>query len=312
VNRDELRKLIVGIVTTVPTPFDAQFEVDYGRMAELTQFWVESGLVAGKAVIKVAAAMGEGGMLEDAEWANLLRTTVQAAKGKAAIAAGIHHKDTRRAIKDARLAEDLGAVAVQVSPPVFSWPTAGDLLRHFEAISDAIGIGVIIYNNWWWPGGNVSVDTFLKMADFEHIVAIKWSVQDESKYDEMARLTPYFNVIDNQSRPARCHQLGGRGYINRTAHAYPPHDLRIWELLEARRYDEAQRLYDSIDVPTWQFYERLALESGGEARMIKGMMEIMGHPCGASRPPTLPMSRAQMAELRQILIAGGWPVPPAR
>jgi len=27
-------------------------------MAELTQWWVESGLVKGKAVIKIAAAMG--------------------------------------------------------------------------------------------------------------------------------------------------------------------------------------------------------------------------------------------------------------
>ena len=308
-NREELRKLIVGPITTVPTPFDDDLEVDYGRMAELTRFWVDSGLVAGKAVIKVAAAMGEGGMLEEAEWALLLQTVVQAAKGKAAIVAGIHHKDTRRAIRDARLAQDLGAIGVQVSPPVFSWPTPGDILRHFEAVSDAIGIGIVIYNNWWWPGGNTLPETFLKMKDFEHVVAIKWSVPETQKYEDMALFSPYFNVLDNHMRPALCHKLGGRGYINRTAHAYPQHDLRIWALLESKRYDEAQALFETVDIPTWKFYEKMAAESGGEARMIKGMMKIMGLPVGVSRPPTLPMNAEQMAELRQILVGAGWPVP---
>jgi len=308
-NREELRKLFVGPITTVPTPFDDDLEVDYGRMAELTQFWVESGLVRGAAVIKVAAAMGEGGMLEEAEWSHLVRTVVQASKGKAAVVAGIHHKDTRRAIKDAKIAEDLGAVGVQVSPPVFSWPTQDDLLRHYEALSDAIGIGIVIYNNWWWPGGNVPPAIFLRMKDFEHVVAIKWSVPKEQKYEDMAMLTPYFNVLDNDAKPALCHKLGGRGYINRTAHAYPQHDLRIWALLESKRYDEAQALFEKVDVPTWKLYEEMAAESGGEARMIKGMMAIMGHPCGVSRPPTLPMNAAQMAKLRQILLDAGWPAP---
>jgi len=307
--RDELKKLIVGPIATVPTPFDEGMEIDYGRMAELTRFWVDSGLVAGTAVIKVAAAMGEGGMLDDDEWAALLRTVVQAGRGKAAVVAGIHHKDTRRAIREARLAGDLGAIGVQISPPVFSWPTQDDLLRHYGAISDAIDIGIVIYNNWWWPGGNILPETFMKMKDFEHVAAIKWSIPEGQKYEDMAALAPIFNILDNHGHPALCHQLGGRGYINRTAHAYPAHDLRIWELLETKRYDQAQALFESVDIPTIQFYGRAAAESGGEARMVKGIMEIMGHPAGVSRLPTLPLSRAQTAELRHILLEAGWPVP---
>ena len=67
-DRAELRELIQGPIATVPTPFDDDFEVDFGRMHELTQQWVDEGLVKGKAVIKVAAAMGEGPMLKDEEW----------------------------------------------------------------------------------------------------------------------------------------------------------------------------------------------------------------------------------------------------
>ena len=62
-----MKKLIQGPFATIPTPFDENFRVDYGRMCEVTQWWVENGLVNGKSVIKVAAAMGEGPQLGDSE-----------------------------------------------------------------------------------------------------------------------------------------------------------------------------------------------------------------------------------------------------
>ena len=61
-NIEEIKSLIVGPIATVQTPFDDKFEVDYGKMYELTQMWVDEGLVKGRAVLKVAAAMGEGPM----------------------------------------------------------------------------------------------------------------------------------------------------------------------------------------------------------------------------------------------------------
>jgi len=307
--RDELKKLVQGIICTVPTPFDDDFEVDYGRMAELTRFWVDGGLVAGKALIKVGAAMGEGPMLDDTEWPFLLRTVVQASGGKAAIAGCIHHKDTRRTIKDAKLAQDLGAIALQIAPPVFGWPTPDDILRYFEAVSNAIDIGIIVYNQPWWPNGGISPATYARMKDFEHLVAIKWSNPNDQEWEEMFKMADVFNILDNNDRLARSHRLGARGYINRTAHVYPPHDLRIWELLEAKRYDEAQKLFDSVNDVFQELYAKYSVESGGEGRLVKGFMAAMGKPVGSSRPPTLPLSKEQMAEIKLRLAGAGWPVP---
>ena len=75
-NRDELRKIIVGPMATVGTPFDENYEVDLGKMYEMIQWYVENGLVTGKAVIKVAAAMGEGPQLRDWEWQALLLSLI--------------------------------------------------------------------------------------------------------------------------------------------------------------------------------------------------------------------------------------------
>jgi 4-hydroxy-tetrahydrodipicolinate synthase len=305
---DDLRKLIQGPIATVPTPFDDRFEIDYGRMAEATHYWVENGLVAGRAVIKVAAAMGEGPMLRDDEWPALLRTVVQSAHGKGAIVCGIHYKDTKRTIEDAKRAQDLGAIALQISPPIFNDPSQDDILRYYADVSDAIDIGIMVYNTHWLRGGTVTPETIRRMVEIEHIVSIKWSNPEGVPYEEMRTFSAAFNVIDNSSQPVRCHQLGGRGFINLTSEIYPAHDLAVWDLLENRRHDEAQVLFDHVNVPLREFYARVTQKSGGQARLKKGMMALIGRPMGASRPPSQPLDDVEMSELREIMRGFGWPI----
>jgi 4-hydroxy-tetrahydrodipicolinate synthase len=307
-NIQEIKDLIVGPIATVPTPFDDDFEVDYGRMYELTQGWVDNGLVKGRGVIKVAAAMGEGPMLRDDEWPYLLRSVVQAADDKAAIVCGLHYKDTKRTIEDAKRAQDLGAHALQVCPPVFNLPSQDDLLDYFGELSDAVDIGVMVYHTHWLKGGEIDTDTILKFADFEQVVSIKWSVPEGRDFDDMAKFSDRFAVIDNTGQLARSHKLGARGYINLTVESYPPHELKVWELLEAGKHDEGQALFESVDAPLREFYVKLEQRSGGQARLKKGIMALMGQPVGASRPPSKPLNEAELAELRDVLLGFGWPV----
>ena len=306
--RDELKPLFVGPIATVPTPFDDNFEVDFSRMHDLTEGWVENGLVKGRSVIKVAAAMGEGPMLGDDEWPFLLRTVVQASAGRAAVVCGLHYKDTKRTIDDAKRAQDMGAVGLQVCPPIFNLPSQDDLLDYFGELSDAIDIGIMVYHTHWMSGGRIEVDTIMKMADMEQIAAIKWSAPEGVDYSEMSRFSGIFSVIDNGGGAALCHKLGGRGYINLTAEAYPAHDLKVWDLLEAGQYDEAQALYDSVNEPLRVLDEKLTGRSGGQARLKKGIMALMGQPVGASRPPSKALNEGELDEVRDVLLGFGWPV----
>ena len=321
--RDELKKLIQGSICTLPAPFDENHRADYGRMYELCKFLVDQGLRTGNSVLKVAAAGGEGSQLADDEWAAMVQSVVSAADGKVPVMAGISHKDTYRTIEDAKKAQDLGAVGLQISPPIFNDPKQDDLLRHYSAISDGIEIGVMVYNTPWFSmqmgkrygGGGIHSlgdhhpDTIVKMADFEHIVAIKWSVSDDYEYEEMTRFAHIFNVLDNNTDPMLCHKLGGRGYINTFNDAYPAHDIEIWNLMESGRYEEAQKLYMHPRTPEMAaFSAKVMAKSGGIARIKKGIMEVMGQPVGAMRPPSLPLMEEEVDELREIVRSWGWPV----
>ena len=306
-DRAELKKLIVGPVAPVPTPFDDDYEVDLGKMAELVQWWVESGAVAGKCVIKIGAQAGEGEKLREAEGPALLRTAVQAAGGKASIMGAIHHKDTIRAVDDVKRAQDLGAMGLQISSAIFNSPNQDDHLHHYEAISDASEIGVMVYNTPWWPYGSIFVDTFRKMVDFEHIVAIKWAVPEGAEFEDIFELKDTFNIIDNTVQPIRNHKLGGRGYVQNELGVYPTHDLRIWELMEAGRYDEAETLFDSVVPKLRAFGEEIGKRSGHRGG-AKAMMKLMGRPIGPTRPPATPLDAQEMSELRDLIGGFGWPL----
>ena len=307
-NRADLRDLIQGPIATVPTPFDDDYEVDFGRMHQLTQQWVEEGLVKGKAVIKVAAAMGEGPMLKDEEWPLLLRTVVQAADDRAAIVCGLHYKDTKRTIEDAKIAQDMGAIGLQICPPIFNLPSQDDLLDYYSDISDNIEIGIMVYCTQWMPGGLVEVDTIMRMKDIPQVASIKWSPPPGGKQEDMAQFTDIFSVIENGGSPTLSHRLGGRGYINLTAEAYPPHDLELWDLLESQQYDAAQELWDKVNTPLREYSAKVDERSGGQARVKKGLSYLMGKPAGSSRPPSKPLNAEDIDELREILVGFGWPV----
>ena len=303
--RDELGKLIRGTLGTIPTAFDDKMKVDLARMADLTKWWVENGMGTDVAPIKVAAAMGEGPDLSDDEWPHLLRTVVNAAGSDVVVICGLKTKNTLHTIEDAKKAQDLGAIGLQIDLPLFHHPNQDDYVRYFTDISDAIDIGIMVYNTYWFGCESLTAETMLRLADAEHVVAVKWDVPEGEDYDQMCKFSHIFNVIDNSSQPVRSHKNGGRGYISSTITAYPQHDLEIWQLLEAHRYEEAQARFSRLREAIASFKPNK--QSGGY-RLIKGMMAAMGQPVGSPRPPTLPLDDRDIAELKRILKGVGWPV----
>src|SRR5262249_30715321 len=152
----------------------------------------------------------------DDEWPHLLRTVVKASNSKAAIVCGLKTKDTLHTIEDAKRAQDLGAIGVQIDLPVFHHPTQDDIVRYFTHISDAIDIGIVLYHTFWLGVPPTTAESVRRLAGAEHLVAIKWSVPPDGDYDDMRRFADQVNVIDNANQAVRCHKIGGRGYINNT------------------------------------------------------------------------------------------------
>ena len=308
-NRDELRKLIRGTIVTVPTAFDDDFRLDLATMTDLTKWWVEQGLGTEDSPLKTSAAMGEGPDLSDDEWPHLLRTVVNAAGSDANVICALKPKNTLQTIDDAKKAQDLGAIGLQIDLPFFHHSTQDDNVRFFSDISDAIDIGIMIYNTHWFTLNPqkeyMKAESMLRLKDAEHVAAIKWTVPEGEDYEDMTKFCEYFNVIDNTSSPARCMKLGGAGYISALIAVYPQHDREIWCLLEAGKYDEAEAKKAHVNSVLGAWQAKTGAVSGGY-RQMKGMMAALGRPVGPPRPPTLPCTDEEIAEVKVLLEQLGW------
>jgi 4-hydroxy-tetrahydrodipicolinate synthase len=312
-DRATLRAITRGPIATLPTAFDADYRLDLPTMARMTDWWIDQGLVPGRAILKVAAAMGEGPDLTDAEWAQLLETVARAGDGRATLFAAIKTKATHQTIDDAKRAQDLGYVGLQIDLPMFHHPYQHDMIRYFTDISEAIDVGVLIYNTWWFGDdsfgeASMSPETIRHLATTtEHVVGIKWSAPPDLDWEVMRDFADVINVIDNTGDYVRAAQLGAAGFIGEPIVYVPRHDLELWDLLEAQRWDEAKALMDRIHYPIWAFMAKTKRRSGGY-RAPKAILRLLGLPMGDPRPPTLPLQPDELAELETLLRSLDFPV----
>lgn len=305
----QLKGMIKGPIAAVPTAFNPDFSLDLATMADLTDWWIGQGIANGRTALKVTAAIGEGPDLGDDEWPRVLDAVVKRANGRVPVIVGLKSTGTFRAIQDVQRAEALGAIGVQVDLPFLHHPTQDDYVRYFTDLSDATGIGILIYNTWWFGAPSATAETMAKLADAEHVIGIKWSVPPDGAvdYDDMRLFSERFNVIDNSGQWVRCHRNGGRGHISSTAHVWPKHQLHVWDLLEAGNYDEAQIEYERVEPPIRKVMTGVMSRSGGY-QTAKALLDLMGHSAGPARPPSLPLLPDELDQLRDIMCGLGWPV----
>ena len=304
-NREELKQIMRGVSVAVPTPFDQDYRLDLAATTDLTQWWVSQGLGGGESMIKLCSAWGQGPDLSDDEWPHLVRTVVDAGGPGVNVMCGLKSKDTMRTIEDAKIAQDMGANSLQIELPYNHAPNQDQYVKHFTMISDAIDIGIMIYNTYWFGVSPIEPETMRRLEDAEHVAAVKWNYPDPDGYDKMREFSDTFNVIDNSGQHVRCFKNGGAGIVSAFAPAYPPHDLTVARLLKEGKYEEAEALTDAEDGALAPVRAKTA-QSGGGYRLAKAMMDIVGHPTGPPRLPTEPLDAEERAMLREAMEKLGW------
>mgnify|MGYP001474709354 CR=1 FL=1 len=134
-----------GVFAALVTPMKANEEIDYATLSAFADHLVRQGV---HGLIPLGST-GEYYALTAGERERVIRTTVEAAAGRVPVVAGTNAGSTREVLAYSRQAEQLGCDGVMLAPPYYSLPQADELLVHFRAVSDAIGIPIMLYN---YPG----------------------------------------------------------------------------------------------------------------------------------------------------------------
>ncbi len=173
-----------GIFPALVTPMTADEEVDYNTLAGFVDYLITEGGVQGLIPL---GSTGEFYALSADERSEVLKTTIQTAAGRVPVVAGANAGSTRDVVRYCRQAEELGAAGVLLGAPYYSLPRNEELLEHFHAVNDAIGIPIMLYNYPGRTGVDMTPDLVQRLAELPRVQYIKESSGDITRTSEIIR-----------------------------------------------------------------------------------------------------------------------------
>jgi len=203
---------IIGTGVALVTPFNAQGTVDHEALARIVNYQVENSID----YLVVLGTTGESVTLSKQEKKEVIHTIQQANDGRLPLVIGIGGNDTAVVVNELKTADLNGFAAILSVSPSYNKPTQEGIYQHFKAVSEASPLPIILYNVPGRTASNMSVETVVRLAAFENVVAIKEAAGDLVQAMKMIQYTPKdFLVISGDDMIANAMTLaGGAGVIS--------------------------------------------------------------------------------------------------
>ena len=289
---------ITGSIPAMVTPMLEDGSVDYASLRKLIDWHIAEGTDC----IGVVGTTGESPTVNVEEHREIIRVSVEQAKGRVPIMAGCGANSTAEAIELAKFAKSVGADCQLQVVPYYNKPTQEGLYQHFKAIAEAVpDLPVILYNV---PGRSVADmqhETVLRLAQVPGIVGIKEATGNIERAQWLIRDLPKeFAVYSGDDPSAVALMLcGGKGNVSVTANVAP---RLMHELCVAAMAGDVQKAME-IQFKLMPMHKNLFVEANPIP--VKWAMARMGLCGGALRLPMTELSKSQQPVVEAAMRASG-------
>jgi 4-hydroxy-tetrahydrodipicolinate synthase len=289
---------ITGSIPALVTPMLEDGSVDYASLRKLIDWHIAEGTDC----IGVVGTSGESPTVNVEEHREIIRVSVEQAKGRVPIMAGCGANSTAEAIELAKFAKSVGADCQLQVVPYYNKPTQEGLYQHFKAIAEAVpDLPVILYNV---PGRSVADmqhETVLRLAQVPSIVGIKEATGNIERAQWLIRDLPKeFAVYSGDDPSAVALMLcGGKGNVSVTANVAP---RLMHELCVAAMAGHVQKAME-IQFKLMPMHKNLFVEANPIP--VKWAMARMGLCGGTLRLPMTELSKSQQPVVEAALRASG-------
>ncbi|MEP7036389.1 MAG: 4-hydroxy-tetrahydrodipicolinate synthase [Actinomycetota bacterium] len=157
------------VLTAMVSPMNLDGSLDLDGAQKLAVHLVENGHDG----LVVNGTTGESPTTTDAEKVELVRAVVEAVGHRAHVVAGAGSNNTAHCVELAQAAAKAGAQALLVVTPYYNKPPQEGVLAHFTTVADATDLPVMVYDIPGRTGTPIHTQTLVRMAEHQHIVAVK-------------------------------------------------------------------------------------------------------------------------------------------
>jgi len=289
---------ITGSIVALVTPLHEDGSVDYPALRKLIDWHIAEGTDC----IGVVGTTGESPTVNVDEHCEIIRVSVEQAKGRVPVMAGCGANSTAEAIELARFAKKVGADCQLQVVPYYNKPTQEGQYLHFRSIAEAVGdLPMVLYNVPGRSVADMAHDTVLRLAQVPGIVAIKEATGNIERAQWLIREAPKgFSIYSGDDPTAVALMLcGGHGNISVTANVAP---RLMHELCVAAMAGDVKRAME-IQFRLMPVHKQLFVEPNPIP--VKWAMQRMGLCGGTLRLPMTPLTAGNTAVVEGALRASG-------
>jgi 4-hydroxy-tetrahydrodipicolinate synthase len=157
------------------------------------------------------------------EHCEIIRVSVEHAKGRVPIMAGAGGNSTREAIELAKYAKKVGADCTLSVVPYYNKPSQEGIYQHFKSIAEAVDIPMVLYNVPGRTVADMQVETVLRLAQVPGVIGIKEATGQIDRAAWLIKQAPKGFAIysGDDSTAVALMLLGGQGNVSVTANLAP-------------------------------------------------------------------------------------------
>ncbi|MDF2934662.1 MAG: dihydrodipicolinate synthase [Paenibacillaceae bacterium] len=290
---------IKGVISPIVTPIDDEERVEEAGLRRMVDYVIQGGVHG----ILAMGSNGEFFGLDFAQQQRALTIILDQSAGRVPVYMGIGAITTRECVKIALMAEEAGAQAITILPPMFLTPNEEELFLHFKTIADAVQLPVLLYNNPDKVKNNISVKLLLRLAEIPNIVGMKDSSGDMTLTAEYLRLTrdKGFKIFAGRDvMILGSLAYGAAGCVASTANVVPELVVEIYDKYMAGDLDGAREAQFKLNP------FRMAFNLSSFPVATKDACNLIGLDVGPSIKPNLRSSDAVLEQMRTILTELGY------
>lgn len=276
------------------TPFKANMEIDWERLASMINYVIEGGTD----YIVALGTTAETPTLSKEEKRDVIRFFKQQIAGRVPLVIGAGGNNTLALTKELQEMELDGVEAILSVTPYYNKPSQEGLYRHFEAVAKASPVPVILYNVPGRTGVNMSADTTCRLArDFENIIAVKEASGKIDQIEQIIKNCPkdFLVLSGDDGMTVDVIRKGGDGVISVAVNAFPKRFSHVVYLATQGLFDRAEEAYAPLHEAVCALFEQ------GNPVGVKAALTILNQIENNLRLPLVPATELLMKKMERLI-----------
>lgn len=281
-----------GAFTALVTPMRGG-QIDLKGLADLVEFQLAQGIDG----LVPCGTTGETPTLTEQEQSQVIKTVVELARGKVPVIAGAGCNATAKAIALSKMAAEAGADALLHVTPYYNKPPQAALVAHYRAITEAVGLPIVMYNVPGRTGCDLEPETAAELAEHPSIVALKEATGSIARAQHVvaacrARDVDLALLSGDDATAFAQVAVGGAGVISVVSNIVPDKMSTMIRLARAGQIAEARQInYEMLKLMDLMFLESNPIP-------VKAGVSLLGHTANELRAPLQPLGGDKLEQLR--------------